>query len=231
MSKNHVAVDVQLVATGEQCTDRALGYVCLVGEEENILYSAYVKPQGGFKSLFTPLTGITNEDMENAVTEEEVLYKVKGFLGAHTIIVAQGTRDPVKYLKLTNGEDYCDTVELAHWFKHKNYSHKACKYGYQFWTLEHEVRWLLDIDIQGRVKAGDRARYTMQLFKKYQNDQTELLKAQQTCRDHQKDIVPKLFNEHDRFEGVCTGHIGSGYQGHSCACGQQTRNNQYWTKK
>ena len=166
------------------------------------------------------------------MTEEEAILKVKAILDTDTIIVAQGERDLVKYLKLSKGQDYNDTIELSHWFKHKNYDHKSCKYGYQFWTLEHEVRWLLGIDIQHGVQSpSDRAKYSMQLFNKYKNNQQELPQAQQTCRDHQKDTVPKLFNKSPRFEGVCTGHIGSGYQGVYCDCGQQTRRNQYWAKK
>jgi len=150
----HVSIDVQLVATGLNCTDRALGYVCVVDEQEQILYSSYVKPHTAITSLFTPHSGITNSEMERGVTEEEAILKVKAILDTDTIIVAQGERDLVKYLKLCKGQDYNDTIELSHWFKHKNYDHKSSP------------------------------------------------QAQQTCRDHQKDTVPKLFNKSPRFEGI-----------------------------
>jgi hypothetical protein len=124
------------------------------------------------------------------------------------------------------------TIDMAHWFKHENKSTRYSKYGYQFWTLEHELKWLLDIDIRHKIENPyDRALYSMMLFNKYKNSpEKELAIAQKICREHQRDVIPKLFVKYDEYEGVCTGHITTGYQGKTCHCGKQTLYNQTWTK-
>ena len=137
--KRYMSVDVECVANGTRHDAREVCYVAVVDGQGNVLLSKKVKPEGRVVSYLTPLTGVRKGDLDNGERLDNVIVEVKALLGRDVTLVGQGVQSDIEWLKLQQGRDFADTVDLGKFFetynpKYRNYSH---------FSLSHEANTLI----------------------------------------------------------------------------------------
>ncbi len=132
-------MDVECVATGQRHDAREVCSVAVVDSDGKVLLSKKVKPVGPIVSYLTPLTGLRRGDLDHAERLSDVLAEVKSLLGRDVVLVGQGVKNDVEWLKLRQGVDYCEMKDLGEMFK--AYSHRYSRYNY--FSLSHEANTLL----------------------------------------------------------------------------------------
>ena len=138
-SKRYIALDVECVATGRRHDDRDVCLVAIVDANEQVILKRKVKPEKRVVSYLTPLTGVRQGDLDNGERLSVVLRDVKALLGPDVVLVGQGVQSDIKWLKLEQGKDFGDVVELSQMFKAYN-----SRYGsYNYFSLSHEANTLL----------------------------------------------------------------------------------------
>lgn len=103
-NERYIAIDVECVATGVSYSDRAVAIVAVVDEEEQTVFHKYVKPEVPVCSYLTPLTGITEADLEGASSLADVVTELKETLSAEeTVIVGHNVCTDIEWLGLQEG--------------------------------------------------------------------------------------------------------------------------------
>ena len=138
-SKRYIALDVECVATGRRHDDRDVSLVAIVDENEEVILQRKVKPEKRIVSYLTPLTGLQPGDLDDGERLSVVLRDVKALLGPDVVLVGQGVKSDIKWLKLEKGRDYDSEVDLGQMFKAYN-----SRYGnYSYFSLSHEANTLI----------------------------------------------------------------------------------------
>ena len=139
LPEKYVCIDVECVATGRRHDARSVALVAIVDQDERLLLKKKVKPTEKIVSYLTPLTGLREGDLDDGEQLESVLVEVKRVLSPDIVLVGQGVKNDVQWLKLREGKDFSSTVELAELFKAYNR-----RYGnYNYFSLSHEANTLL----------------------------------------------------------------------------------------
>lgn len=137
--KRYMSVDVECVATGKRHDAREVCLVSMVDADSNVLLSKKVKPESPVVSYLTPLTGVREGDLDNGERLADVLTQVKALLGRDVVLVGQGVKNDIVWLKLQQGTDFASFVDLGEMFKAYNQ-----RYGnYSYFSLSHEANTLL----------------------------------------------------------------------------------------
>lgn len=139
LPEKFVCVDVECVATGRRHDARSVALVAVVDQDERVLLKKKVKVTETVVSYLTPLTGLTAGDLDDGEPLETVLEEVKKLLGPDVVLVGQGVKNDVEWLRLREGEDYQSTVDLGELFKTFNPRYSS----YNFFSLSHEANTLL----------------------------------------------------------------------------------------
>ena len=138
-SQRYMSVDVECVATGQRHDTREVCSVAVVDSSGTVLLSKKVKPVSPVVSYLTPLTGLRKGDLDRAEKLTDVVAEVKALLGRDVVLVGQGVRNDIEWLKLRQGVDYCEAKDLGEMFKAYNQ-----RYGrYNYFSLSHEANTLL----------------------------------------------------------------------------------------
>ena len=145
-----VSIDVECVATGRRHDARSVALVAIVDQEERVLLKKKVKPTEEIVSYLTPLTGLRAGDLDDGEPLESVMAEVKGVLGPDVVLVGQGIKNDVMWLKLSEGKDYESTVELGELFKAYNPRFR----NYNYFSLSHEANTLLRRGMQTQLEGG-----------------------------------------------------------------------------
>jgi RNA exonuclease 4 len=108
------SIDVECVATGVQHNDRATAQIALVDGEAEVLLNLIVKPTAPVVSYLTPLTGLTEEIMEEkGISLEDAMIKLREALPKDAILVGQNILKDVEWLGLQRGVDFEGMLDLA----------------------------------------------------------------------------------------------------------------------
>ena len=139
LPREYYSVDVECVATGRRHDDRTVAFVALVDKSERLLYKTKVRVDKPIVSYLTPLTGLRKGDLDDGKSLDTVIRDIKGFLGRDVVLVGQGVKTDIGWLKLQEGVDFKSSVDLGQFFKvynprYSNYSH---------FSLQHEANVLL----------------------------------------------------------------------------------------
>lgn len=145
-SKRYMSVDVECVATGRRHDTREVCSVCVVDGEGRVLLSERVKPESPVVSYLTPLTGLQKGDLDSAARLADVVGRVKRLLGRDVVLVGQGVKSDIEWLKLERGVDFCESVDLGEMFK--TYNHRY--HNYNYFSLSHEANTLIRPGQPGR---------------------------------------------------------------------------------
>ena len=138
-SKRYIALDVECVATGRRHDDRDVCLVAVVDADEEVILKRKVKPEKAIVSYLTPLTGVQRGDLDDGKKLSVVLREVKALLGPDVVLVGQGLKSDIKWLRLEQGKDYDSVVDIAQMFKTYN-----SRYGnYSYFSLSHEANTLI----------------------------------------------------------------------------------------
>lgn len=137
--KRYMSIDVECVATGRRHDDRDVCFVSVVDGDCKVLLSKKVKPEKPVVSYLTPLTGVRKGDLDNGARLANVIAEVKALLGYDVTLVGQGVKSDIEWLKLQQGVDYADFVDLGEMFKTYNQRYR----NYSFFTLRHEANTLI----------------------------------------------------------------------------------------
>lgn len=226
-----VCVDVECVATGHQHDARSVALVAVVDQQERVLLKKKVKPVEKIVSYLTPLTGLREGDLDDGEPLDCVLTEVKRVLGSDVVLIGQGVKSDIAWLKLREGEDYESSVDLGELFKTYNPRYS----NYNFFSLAHEANTLLRRGTWWDAGVGlallyrtllstgfiadthdpaTDAKASIQLFKKYYADSAQLQQAkQQLLRNRPPPSWAKQNNY--RWEGVCM----AAFMPAKCFCG------------
>ena len=139
LPEKYVSVDVECVATGRRHDARSVALVVVVDQDERVLLKKKVKVRETVVSYLTPLTGLTAGDLDDGEPLETVLEEVKKLLGPDVVLVGQGIKNDVEWLRLQKGDDFQSTVDLGELFKTFNPRYSS----YNFFSLSHEANTLL----------------------------------------------------------------------------------------
>ena len=134
-----MSVDVECVATGRRHDDREVCSVAVVNGEGDVILSKKVKPESPIVSYLTPITGVRKGDLDSGERLASVIAQVKALLGPEVVLVGQGIKSDIDWLKLERGQDYSESVDLGEMFK--SYNHRYSNYSY--FSLSHEANTLL----------------------------------------------------------------------------------------
>ncbi|KAK1273132.1 hypothetical protein QJS04_geneDACA012079 [Acorus gramineus] len=75
-----VAMDCEMVGVGSVGSSDACARVCLIDEDENVLFHSYVKPELPVKDYRYEITGITEDHFQDALSLKKVRVKIKEIL-------------------------------------------------------------------------------------------------------------------------------------------------------
>ena len=120
LPEKYVCIDVECVATGRRHDARSVALVGIVDQDERVLLKKKVKPREKVMSYLTPLTGLREGDLDDGEPLEIVLAEVKRIMSPEIVLVGQGVKNDVQWLKLREGEHFSCTVELGELFKAYN---------------------------------------------------------------------------------------------------------------
>lgn len=108
------SIDVECVATGVQHHDRAVAQISLVDVQCTPRLNLLVKPSVPVASYLTPLTGLTQAQLEaHGVPLEQALATLRQHLPKNAVLVGQNIAKDVEWLGLREGVDYGSMVDLA----------------------------------------------------------------------------------------------------------------------
>lgn len=150
-TQKYFCVDVECVATDHTHNGRAVALVAVVDYDERKVLREIVQPDKEVVSYLTPLTGIRAGDLDNGMSLDEAIERVKRVIGSDSILVGQGITNDIEWLKLTEGVDFQSFVDLSQTFKIFN-----PRYGnHSYFSLRHEADLLLQrgIYLQYNIKC------------------------------------------------------------------------------
>lgn len=206
------SIDVECVATGTDHNSRKVAQISLVDQYENVLLNLYVKPDVPVVSYLTPLTGLTQEMLEqHGQSQATAVELLKAALPKNATLVGHGIRNDVQWLGLQEGTDFASMLDLAGLYRVRNYVHN----NWTIFSQDQLAKVLLNWDVEGHSHdaVGDAIK-SMRLFKLYLEFQSDAAKLQAA---HQAllaaPLVPSFAKRFPQFEGVCMGNRKT------CTCG------------
>lgn len=214
----YYCVDIQSVATGLRCGDRAIACVNVSATDGSLDQRFVFKPDAAkIVSPLTPLTGITTEDLEGAPSFAEVAVDLQALLN-DKVLVVQGSELSLRPLLAELRVRPSSVRSMSERFKARN--PPGHKFPFQYFTLDVEYQAVTGVSLQasGLTKA--------QALRELWN--AKELPAEGRLRSLYHSEPPSFAVQHPRFEGVCMGHIASGPRGWSCPCGERTRAARKW---
>ena len=209
------SLDVECVAVGKthMMKDRAPAKFALVDSQGKTVCVQYIRPEKRIVSYLTPVSGVRAEDLEGAVSMEEAVEILKSNLPKDAILVGQKVDSDITWMRLKQGEDFADFVDLSEVFKGYNARYN----NYSYHSLLHEARILLnlpDLDTVGEHDPAIDARLSVQLWEKVKSRPDQLQQMRQSLiRNKPKMSAGKRLNF--RYEGVCMAK----FQPAKCICG------------
>jgi len=204
-SCRYFSIDVECVAIGYQHNARAVGQISLVDELERVLLNLYVQPDQPVVSYLTPLTGLTQETLQNyGISFKSALDTLRHHLPPSAVLVGQNIRKDVEWLDLEEGIDFESMVDLAGLYRVWN----TRFHSFTIFSLEHLANVVLGIPLNGCPhNAVDDAIKSIRLFNYYRqfgNNSAIWDKKQSELIETQR---PWSFSKrHPQFEGVCMGN-------------------------
>jgi hypothetical protein len=249
-SQNYVVIDVQSGATGRRCTDRfpvRVQAIKLVREPYGdwgafdekreiatfLTGTTSLTPKVDFKSLLTPITGISRDDFKHGPkqTLDQLTTRLVKYVPADATVVCQAdwhSAEPLlNQIGLMKGVHFASFLSLGEVFK-TDRLHDVDKVppGFTF-NLATLVRVVLGRD----PNPADRARDLADLFKRadvlLHSNTAELQELIRRCwgvlQERHERGEKSFATEHAEFEGVCLGHMQSTPIGKTCHCGAQTK--------
>jgi hypothetical protein len=221
-------LNIHLIATGKTCNmekDREIAYICLINQNEEVEYSSYIMQKKEIVSYLDEKNRVNEDELKNSDTSlSEAMSKIKSILNEKSIIVAFNSTI-TDFLGLEKDVHYEKIINLAEWFKSENSKDRYCKYGYQYWTVEHIVKNTYNFDISKDSLMDTKPIYFIKLYNDYKGKDELIKKVQDKCRENQYNQV---YKKKDLIDGVCLGHIKSGKFGKNCYCGHQSLKDQKW---
>jgi RNA exonuclease 4 len=206
------SVDVECVASGPGHNDRAMGHIAIVDQMGEVVVNVYVRPSGPVTSYLPLLTGLTEADCAQGVTEEEAIRLCRAAIPRNAVLVGQNVLKDVQWLRLEDGVDFESMRDLMGLFSVKNprYNNSTTCF-----SLAHEAKALLSMDQQTTHHPAIDAWLSIKLYQLYlllQQHPAELARAQQLLLDTP---IEGAFNKkHPIYDGVCMGNRKD------CKCGQ-----------
>ena len=210
-------VDVECGATSKRHSDRTPISVALSNQKEEVLFYSIIKPKEPIFSYLTPLTGVSEKDMINALPFEDVVHEIRKILrGCDTLplLVGNGIQNDITWLELVKGEDFSDCVDLAEMFKAWN-----PKYGqFNKYSLAHLCKQLLGATIADTHCPKEDAVLSIRLYNRFKDDKSGLERAKNSMVGK---IAPITFAKKNnyRYEGVCM----AAYYPEKCICDAPTK--------
>jgi DNA polymerase III epsilon subunit-like protein len=199
----YFSVDVECVATGTGHNDRALAHVAVVDQHSQIVLNLYIKPTKPVVSYLPALTGLSEQDLVNGVTEEEALAVFRATIPNQAVLVGQNILKDVEWLHLVEGEDFSSMLDLAGLFACKNPQYS----GLTFFSLAHEAKALLALDQSEMHHPAVDAWLSIKLYELYQLLQTnpsELERSKQLLLE--LPVEPAFSKKNPIYTGVCMGN-------------------------
>ena len=212
------SLDVECVAVGKThlTEDTVPAKFALVDSQGKTVCVQYIRPEKRIVSYLTPLSGVRAEDLEGAVSMEEAVEMLKSNLPKDAILVGQKVNTDITWMRLKQGEDFADFVDLSEVFKGYNVKYKETSYH----SLLHEARILLnlpDLDTAAEHDPAIDARLSVQLWEKVKSRPDQLGEMRQRLiRSRTKMSVKKRLNY--QYEGVCL----AAFYPEKCICGMPT---------
>jgi RNA exonuclease 4 len=218
-AEEYLSFDVECVATGYGHLDRAPVSICIVNSNEEVVFHEVFCPDVQVRSYLTFITGFSEADLAGKRTFSEVLSEVlPRYFNPNVVLVGQGIKNDIRWLKLVQGTHYKRFIDLADIFcveYHQNGTKKTRKFA-----LRHVAEVLLDVENNTTMHSAEQdALHSMRLFKLYgeTGKKAEKLLKQAKHKLHQsKPTVEQLEIPDVTDDGVCC----CGYRPHRCQCGQ-----------
>ena len=212
------SLDVECVAVGKTHLpeDRAPAKFALVDSQGKTVCVQYIRPEKRIVSYLTPVSGVRAEDLEGAVSLEEAVEILKSNLPKDAILVGQVVDNDITWMRLKQGEDFADFVDLSQVFKGYNAKYKQTSYH----SLLHEAMILLnlpDLDTAGEHDPANHARLSVQLWEKVKSRPDQLGEMRQSLIYNRPKMsaAKRLSYKH---EGVCLARFFPP----KCICGMTT---------
>jgi len=203
------ALDVECVATGTTHNDRSVAQIGLVDAYGRCVLNVYVKPTKAVVSYLTPLTGLTEELIEErGVSMEEAITALKARLPTSAAVVGTNIGQDARWLGLRSPEDCALFVDLAALFR----AWDGTRYVY--FNQDHCAKvWLGAVRPPGvsHDAVGDAA-VSMALLGCYMR-MPDSAKAECHARALATPRTPSFAVKNPSFEGVCQGNR------RLCTCG------------
>jgi len=204
------SLDCECVATGSKHNQRAVGQISLIDQNERVILNLYVKPKEKVFSYLSELSGLDEELISKGIELDKAMETLKKALPKNAILVGQNILQDVQWLDLKEGTDFGGLMDLAGVWRVYNEKYR----GYSYFSLQHEVKALLNLSQSGPHNAVTDAILSVRLYNLYlsiKNDTSQLKQAHQLLLETPMDpSFAKLNPVHD---GVCMG------QKKSCKCG------------
>jgi len=197
------SIDVECGATTKDHNGRAVISIGMVDEMCRPMCSVLIKPDQPLLSCLTPITGVTQEDIDqNGVTMEEAVARVRACLHPAAVLVGQNILKDMQWLGLVQGQDYASLIDLTAVFRVWNPQHSQ-------WTnfsQDHVAAVWLGVGERPSHNALDDATISMSLFNAYRQcqwDPAQLHAAQMATLSTPR--VPSYAAKHGSVDGCCLG--------------------------
>eukprot|EP01083_Nonionella_stella_P061209 159559_1 len=176
---NIFSIDVECVATGLRHSDRSVGQIALVNQNEVVLLNLYVKPAEQVFSYLSGLTGLSETLLdEHGMSLDDAKVLLRKCLPSDAVLVGQNIQSDVAWLDLKEGVDFASMVDLSGLWRVWN-----PRYGmYTKFSLNHEAFCLLNSGQSQVHDAAFDALLSVKLYKAFldfQQSPDRLLQARQ----------------------------------------------------
>jgi len=133
--------DVECVAVGRthELSSRAPCSVALVDSFGEVLFGTKIQPDRPVISYLTPITGLTEEDLRDAMPLDQAIQELKLRLPKEAVLIGQQPAGDIAWMGLQRGVDFAEVIDLSLIFRGYNRKYN----NYVFHSLQHEAAVLL----------------------------------------------------------------------------------------
>mmetsp|Transcript_19476 Transcript_19476/g.39709 ORF Transcript_19476/g.39709 Transcript_19476/m.39709 type:complete len:276 (-) Transcript_19476:189-1016(-) len=208
----YVSIDVECVATATQHNARATAQIALVSQGEQALLNLYVKPDVEVVSYLQPLTSLSKELLDQyGMPFDEAMKMLRQNLPKNAVLVGQNIGKDVEWLKLKEGEDFAEMIDLSALFRVWNDKYNS----FTYFGLDHAATcWLGQANDGAPHNAVTDAVKSMRLFNLYcrvQQNPEELAALHKKLLE--TPVAPSFAKQNPTYEGCCMGNRKT------CTCG------------
>lgn len=194
------ALDVECVATGWGCKDRAAARVAVVNADLEAVWTTYIQPTEGIVSCLTALTGILPQQLVNAPDLGTAKMQLRQVMPTNCILIGQGIQSDIAWLGLERGVDFAEAFDVAHLFRIA----RPIDGQFRVFSLRHVVLHLMGEDMQvGEHNPIVDAQYAMAVFHRYRylhENEGYWKSVQDTLK--RNPITPSFSQTHPFLDGV-----------------------------